>query len=64
MLDDRFDDQLQDAARDYNVPPETPRDEMWERIVAARTSEAGKADGADKADRADKAHPPRGTRDL
>jgi hypothetical protein len=39
MLDDRFDDQLQDAARDYNVPPETPRDEMWQRIVAARADE-------------------------
>ncbi|MFL5403438.1 MAG: hypothetical protein ACJ8BF_11545 [Gemmatimonadales bacterium] len=37
MLDDRFDDLLRDAARDYNEPPETPRDVMWERIVAERT---------------------------
>ncbi len=36
MLDDPFDDQLRDAARDYNSPPETPRAEMWEKIVAAR----------------------------
>ncbi len=36
MLDDRFDDQLQQSARDYNAPPETPRAEMWERIAAAR----------------------------
>src|SRR5919112_2881761 len=43
MLDDRFDDQLREAAYDYNAPPETPRDQMWEKIVAART--------ADQADR-------------
>jgi hypothetical protein len=43
MLDDRFDDQLREAAHDYNAPPETPRDQMWEKIVAAKT--------ADQADR-------------
>ena len=36
MLDDRMDDLLRDAAQEYNDPPPTPRDEMWERIVAAR----------------------------
>lgn len=36
MLDDRLDDMLNQAARDYNEPPETPRDVMWARIVAAR----------------------------
>ena len=36
MPDDRLDDQLRDAAQDYNKPPETPRDAMWERIVAER----------------------------
>lgn len=36
MLDDRFDDQLRDSAREYNVPPETPREAMWERIQAER----------------------------
>jgi len=36
MLDDRWDDQLRDAAKDYNDPPETPRDLMWANIVAAR----------------------------
>jgi hypothetical protein len=36
MLDDRLDDLLGDAARDYNDPPETPREAMWERIVAER----------------------------
>jgi hypothetical protein len=45
MLDDRLDDQLRDAAKDYNVPPETPRDLMWERIVALR--EAEKAEKAE-----------------
>jgi hypothetical protein len=41
MLDDRLDDQLRDAAQDYNKPPETPRDAMWERIVALREAEKG-----------------------
>ena len=36
MLDDRFDDQLREAAHDYKAPPETPRDQMWEKIVAQR----------------------------
>jgi hypothetical protein len=39
MMDDRLDDLLRDAAREYNDPPETPRDAMWERIVAMRTAE-------------------------
>jgi hypothetical protein len=39
MLDDRSDDLLRDAAQDYNDPPETPREEMWERIVAMREAE-------------------------
>jgi hypothetical protein len=39
MLDDRLDDQLRDAAKDYNDPPETPREAMWERIVALREGE-------------------------
>jgi hypothetical protein len=42
MMDDRFDDWLQDSARDYNDPPETPREEMWQRIVAARTEQPRK----------------------
>jgi hypothetical protein len=37
MLDDRFDDQLRDSARDYNTPPATPREEMWAVIRAERT---------------------------
>jgi hypothetical protein len=39
MLDDRFEDRLQEEARDYNAPPATPREEMWARIVAARETE-------------------------
>ena len=34
---DRFDDMIDDAAREYNRAPETPRAEMWERIQAARS---------------------------
>jgi hypothetical protein len=49
MPDDRFDDQLRDAARDYNAPPETPREEMWQRIMAARSDQASATEqpGAD-----------------
>lgn len=39
MFDDRIDDFLRDSARDYHQPPETPRDAMWERIVAERAKE-------------------------
>ena len=42
MLDDRFDDQLRDAARDYNTPPVTPREEMWAAIQARK---AARTDG-------------------
>jgi hypothetical protein len=34
--EDRFDEVLRDAARDYNAPPATPKAEMWQRISAAR----------------------------
>jgi hypothetical protein len=34
--DDRLDKRLVDAARQYNEPPETPRDAMWSRILAGR----------------------------
>ena len=37
MLDDRFDDLLRESARDYNDPPETPREEMWAAIQAKQT---------------------------
>ena len=43
-MDDRFDDLLRDAARQYNEPPETPREEMWQRIVAEKAEAAEKAD--------------------
>ena len=36
MNDDRFEDLLREAARDYHRPPETPRDEMWTVIEAER----------------------------
>jgi hypothetical protein len=44
MLDDRLDDLLRDAAREHNEPPETPREEIWERIVAERAEKAEKTD--------------------
>lgn len=47
MRDDRFDDLLRDSAREYNDPPETPRDVMWTKIAAAR--EAERAEKAEKA---------------
>jgi hypothetical protein len=36
MLDDRFDDLRRESARDYNDPPETPREEMWAKIKAEK----------------------------
>jgi hypothetical protein len=39
MSDDQLDDRLREAARSYNAPPETPREEMWERIQAGRRRE-------------------------
>jgi hypothetical protein len=54
MLDDRFDDLLRESARDYNDPPETPREEMWAAIQAKR------AEGAEKAEEAEEAAKVRG----
>lgn len=34
--EDRLDEWVRDAARDYNAPPPTPRAEMWEAIQAGR----------------------------
>ena len=36
MSDDRFEDLLHEAARDYHRPPETPREELWAQIEAER----------------------------
>jgi hypothetical protein len=36
MNDDQWDELLHRTARDYNAPPETPRDEMWRAIEARR----------------------------
>ena len=36
MDDDQLDELLRRTARDYNAPPETPRDEMWRTIQARR----------------------------
>lgn len=37
-MDDRIDDILREEARDYNAPPATPRDAMWERIAMERAA--------------------------
>lgn len=36
--EDRIDEIIRSAASDYNRPPETPRDEMWAAIQAARSA--------------------------
>ena len=41
MTDDRFERALDELRRSYNRPPETPRDEMWAAIEAARAQETG-----------------------
>ena len=38
--DDRIDEFIRNAASDYNRPPATPRDEMWNAIQAARGTAA------------------------
>lgn len=47
---ERMDDELRRLAGDYHEPPETPREEMWGRIVAMRRegerrNAAGRLDG-------------------
>lgn len=48
MLDDRFDDQLRESARDYNTPPPTPKEEMWAAIQAKRTERTEKTQKTQK----------------
>ena len=36
MSSDKFEDFVRRTARDYHRPPETPREQMWARLVAAR----------------------------
>ncbi|MEP6730328.1 MAG: hypothetical protein ABJE10_06810 [bacterium] len=36
MMDDELDELLRDAAETYNVPPEPPREAMWEAISRSR----------------------------
>jgi hypothetical protein len=43
-MNDRIDEQLRAAAREYNEPPETPREAMWERIVLSRAESAEQAE--------------------
>lgn len=54
--DDRFDELLQEAAREHNAAPETPRAEMWAAIAAARGS--ARAGGAAGGGAAQKPAPP------
>ena len=56
-MDDRLDDRLRELAGEYNKPPETPREAMWERIVAERSKKADPATPVESAD--DKSPEPR-----
>ncbi len=40
MTDDHLDERIRGAAREYNAPPKTPREEMWARIAEARRGRA------------------------
>ena len=40
---DPLDDRIRDLAREINVPPPTPRDEMWEAIAARRRARPARA---------------------
>jgi len=39
MSEDPLDQRFREAARAYNAPPETPREEMWARIQAGRRTD-------------------------
>ena len=40
MTDERLDERIREVAGEYRDPPATPRDEIWNRIEAARRSRA------------------------
>ena len=44
MTDEKFEEFLKQEAQDYNVPPETPRAEMWAGIEAVRAKRRGERD--------------------
>ena len=44
MTDEKFEEFLKQAARDYHAPPETPRAEMWARIDEVRAKRRGERD--------------------
>ena len=44
MTDQQFEEFLKETAADYRHPPETPREEIWSRIDAARTKRGGERD--------------------
>ena len=44
MTDEKFEEFLKQAAQEYNVPPETPRAEMWAWIDEARAKRRGERD--------------------
>ena len=44
MTDEKFEEFLKQAARDYHAPPETPRAEMWGRIDEVRAKRRGERD--------------------
>ena len=44
MTDEKFEAFVKQEAQDYNVPPETPRAEMWAGIDAARAKRRGERD--------------------
>ncbi len=44
MTDEKFDEFVKQEAQDYNVPPETPRAEMWAGIDAVRAQRRGERD--------------------
>jgi hypothetical protein len=53
-MDDRLDDRLRELAGDYNKPPETPREAMWERIVAERSKKAEPAPAEEPGEKSSK----------
>lgn len=43
MLDDRFEEQMREAAQEYHAPPATPREVMWAAIQAEKAERTERA---------------------
>jgi hypothetical protein len=48
MNEERMEQLLRETGAEYNVPPQTPRDVMWQRVRAERQRQGGRVAGGQK----------------